>query len=87
MPSLRDSMDQMADKPWLRRLLSLLPPGVLSANANNYSFVVGLGLDGAVKANLQDRERGYINTTSAVDCDGALYLGSLTMPAVARMPL
>jgi hypothetical protein len=40
-----------------------------------------------VKANLQDRELGYINITSAVDCDGALYLGSLTMPAVARMPL
>ncbi len=87
MPSLRGSMDQMAGKPWLRRVLSLLPPGVLSANANNYSFVVGLGLDGAVKANLQDSKLGYINITSAVDCDGVLYLGSLTMPAVAAMPL
>ena len=87
MPSLRGGIDQMADKPWLRRLLSLLPPNVLSANANNYSFVVGLGLDGEVKANLQDSELGYINITSAVDCEGVLYLGSLTMPAVAALPL
>ncbi len=87
MPSLRTQAEKMADKPLLRRYLSLLPAHVLAANADNYSFVVGLGVDGEVVANLQDADRGFIDITSAVECDGGLYLGSLTMPAVGRYSL
>ncbi len=87
MPSLRTALDGMAARPWLRRALALLPTKVLSANSSNYSFVVGLGVDGSVRVNLQDINPGYMNITSAVECRGDLYLGSLTMPAVARIPL
>lgn len=87
MPSLRAGVDRLADKPWLRRLLSLLPDRVIHANTDNYSFVVGLDLNGEVVANLQDVDRGFVDITSAVECDGALYLGSLTMPSLALYPL
>ena len=49
--------------------------------------MIGLGLNGEVKHNLQDTAAGFNNITSANECDDALYLGSLTMAAVARYPL
>lgn len=87
MPSLRASLDFMADKPWLRRLISYIPDHVIHASTDSYSFVVGLDLEGRVIANLQDSGRGFVDTTSAVECHGALYLGSLTMPSLALYEL
>lgn len=87
MPALRPGIDDMAGRPWLRKLLSRLPIETLSADIPRYSFVIGLGLDGKVKHNLQDTAAGFNNITSANECDGSLYLGSLSMPAVARYPL
>ena len=77
----------MADQPMLRKLLSHLPMEILKQTVELYSFVVGLGLDGRVKHNLQDTGGNFTNITSANECDGWLYLGSLSMPAVARYPL
>lgn len=48
---------------------------------------VGLGLNAEVVHNLQDTAAAYSSITSANECDGSLFLGSLTMPAVARYPL
>lgn len=87
MPSLRAGIDTMADQPLLRNLLSRLPLATLQKVAVPYSFVVGLNLAGEVIHNLQDTAAGFNNITSANECAGALYLGSLTMPAVARYPL
>ena len=87
MPALREGVDAMAGKPALRKLLSRLPVETLTADIPRYSFVIGLGLNGEVKHNLQDTAAGFNNITSANECDDALYLGSLTMPAVARYPL
>jgi hypothetical protein len=49
--------------------------------------VLGFGLDGEVVQNLQDYNAGYNMITSANECDGSLYLGSINMSAVARYPL
>ena len=87
MPSLRDAVDAMAGHPQLRKAISHLPLETLQAGARPYSFVLGLGLDGAVVQNLQDTNAGYSMITSANECDGSLYLGSLSMPAVGRYPL
>lgn len=87
MPGLRAGVDAMAGQPQLRKILSRLPREMLLANAKPYSFVVGLDLEGAVRHNLQDSSAGFNNITSANECDGSLYLGSLTMPAVGRYPL
>lgn len=40
--------------------------------------------DGDVVHNLQDTAAGFNNITSVNECGGSLYLGSLTMPGVAR---
>ncbi len=86
-PSLREALDVNADNPYLRRLISLLPISALSAFSGSYSFVVGLDLQGGVVANLQDEAVGFANITSAIQCGQSLYLGSLTMPGIARYPL
>lgn len=87
MPSLRERLDMLAGLPLLRRFMSLLPDPILHANTDSYAFIVGLDLQGRVVANLQDADRGFVDTTSAIECDGALYIGSLTMPSLARYPL
>ena len=87
MPMLRSAADAMAGYPLVRKLLSHLPAESLGAGVTPYSFVVGLGLDGEVVQNLQDTNAGYHMITSANECDGSLYLGSVIMSAVARYPL
>ncbi len=86
MPALRPGIDSMAEKPFVRKVLSLLPMEVLHAGTAGYSFVVGLGLDGSVRHNLQDEDAGFSKITSANECGEHIYLGSLTMPAVGRYP-
>jgi len=87
MPSLRAGADALAGYPLVRKLLSHLPAESLRAGVTPYSFVVGLGLNGEVVRNLQDTNAGFHMITSANECDGSLYLGSVLMPAVARYPL
>jgi len=87
LPALRVGVDRMAGQPGLRKLLSRLPLETLASDVPRYSFVVGLGLEGNVKYNLQDTAAGFNNITSANECEGSLFLGSLSMPAVARYPL
>lgn len=87
LPGLRAGLNKLAGQPLVRKLLSRLPMQTLQDIAVPYSFVLGLGLDGEVKHNLQDTRAGFNNITSATECDGSLYLGSLTLPAVGRYPL
>lgn len=87
MPSLREqSLEDMADKPLIRRMVAALPYDSL-APPKIYSFVVGLGVDGSVKYNLQDPESRFEMITSVHERDGELHLGSLTMDAIAVVPL
>jgi hypothetical protein len=87
MPALREGLDAMADKPWLRKQLSRLSAHALADGLPRYTFVIGLGLEGQVRHNLQDTAAAFNNITSVNECDGSLYLGSLSMPAVARYRL
>jgi len=87
MPMLRSAADALAGYPLVRKLLSHLPVESLGAGVTPYSFVVGLDLNGEVVQNLQDINAGFHMITSANECDGSLYLGSVTMPAVGRYPL
>lgn len=84
MPSLRASLDSQAQSPWLRKLVSRLPQSVLAAGVSPYAFVVGIGLDGKVKENLQGDGTEYGMITSANECNGGLYLGSVTETSLAR---
>jgi sugar lactone lactonase YvrE len=87
MPGLRASLDASAQLPWLRKLVSHLPQEVLNQGAEPYAFVIAVGLDGKVRQNLQNTGPGYNMITSANECSGNLYLGSVTQPALARLPL
>ena len=87
MPSLRNGIDGFADKPFIRRLLSVLPTYFLSVGASVSSFVVAVDTQGQVVANLQDPKLGYHYITSATPCGGRLWLGSLQMSSVAQLPL
>ena len=87
MPSLRASADQLAERPFLRKMLAVLPGELMTAAVTPSSFVVGVDLAGNVVQNLYDPELGYHYITSATPCNGALWLGSLAMSAVGRLAL
>lgn len=84
MPSQRAALDSQAQLPWLRKVISHLPQRVLAEGVEPYAFVVGLGLDGMVKANLQGEGGNFSMITSANECNGSLYLGSVTETSLAR---
>ena len=84
MPSQRAALDSQAQSPWLRKLVSRLPPRVLAEGVSPYAFVVGIGLDGKVTANLQGKGEDFGMITSANECNGKLYLGSVTENSLAR---
>lgn len=87
MPSLRAGVDAVADLPWLRQWVSVLPTMLQEAAATPVSFVLGVGLDGSVVANLQDPALGYNYITSATPCREDLWLGSLHMMSAGHLPL
>ena len=87
MPSLRSSIDALADLPWLRGIISVLPSSLLAVAADVSSFVIGVNLDGKITTNLQDPALGYNYITSATPCGDTLWLGSLHMHSVAKLPV
>ena len=87
MPSLRENADQLAQQPFIRTLLSVLPGALMTAVVKPTSFVIGVDLNGQVKKNLQDPEFGYHYITSATPCGKTLWLGSLAMESVGRFAL
>ncbi len=87
MPSLRAPIDASADKPWLRKLMSRLPNNLIHMGSTAGSYAIGLDLQGNVKYNLQDPDAGYHMITSVNECGDSLFLGSVLMQSVARLPL
>jgi sugar lactone lactonase YvrE len=72
---------------FLRQVLARLP-AFLQPRPKMHSFVLGLDLDGKVAANLQYAgDDAYAPITSVREHGPFLYFGSLTYPAVGRLPL
>lgn len=85
-PSLRKrSFDVMAPRPWMRRLLARLPQRLLAAPAR-HGLVLAIDESGAVVDNLEDPNGAYSPITTACPRGGYLYLGSISEPAVGRVP-
>lgn len=73
--------------PFMRHLVSRLP-AFLQPRPKRHSFVLGLDLDGKVVANLQyEGSDAYAPITSVREHGPWLYFGSLTYPAIGRLPL
>jgi sugar lactone lactonase YvrE len=51
------------------------------------AFVIALDLDGHVVHNLQDRERRFVTSTGVLAHGGFLYVGSVAMDAIGRLPV
>jgi sugar lactone lactonase YvrE len=80
-------LDLLLPRPRVRTLVASLPAS-LQPQPVRYGFVVGFDEEtGAVIHNLQDPTGAYAPITSAREHEGHLWLGSLTEPAVARVPL
>lgn len=73
--------------PYLRTVISKLP-AFLQPRPKKHAFALGLDLDGKVVANLQYAgDDAYAPITSVREHGPWLYFGSLTYPAIGRLPL
>ncbi len=76
-----------AGNEWLRKVVYRLPK-FMQPQPREYSFALGLDLDGKLVANLQYEGKGaYAPITSVREYGQWLYFGSLTYPAIGRLPL
>ena len=85
----RDALlDQLLPgSPYLRTVVAKLP-AFLQPRPKKHAFVLGLDLDGKVVANLQYAGAdAYAPITSVRESGPWLYFGSLTYPAIGRLPL
>ena len=80
------SLDRLLPHPFWRKVIARLP-GWLQPAPLHHGFVLGLDPEGNVIHNLQDASPdAYAPVTSVEEWGGALYLGSLTAPAIGRLP-
>lgn len=87
MPSPRlPSMDRIAPRPFLRKVLLRLPAALHPAPLR-HGLVVELAPDGRPLRALHDPSGGVALVTSAMEREGSLYLGSYREPSLVVVPL
>ena len=79
-------VDGAAGLPWLRKVMVRLPAALQPA-PERHAHALAVNAQGEVVCSLQDRDGRFSTVTSVQEHDGWLYLGSLTEPALARLPL
>lgn len=75
-------------KPSIRKVILRLPQFIRTAKMAHVGYVLGLGIDGSIKHNLQDpsgKVYGFI--TSVTEQEGKLYLGSVAENALGILVL
>lgn len=78
-------VDQLAGTPFVRTMIQRLPTFV-RPKAVSYGHVVAIDGTGKVLASLQDPDGTYRLTTGAVEARDYIYVGSLVMPSLGRLP-
>jgi hypothetical protein len=82
------SLDAIRGWPaFLKKVLLRLPSWLEPTPPPPYGLVAGVNLAGEIVSSLHDPTGHYGATTSAVEIDGYLYIGSVVMSAVARVPV
>ncbi len=77
--------DNMADKPWLRRLTLRLPRALWPV-PKSYGHVIAITEDGKVVADLQDPTGAYPETTAVTETPERLYIQSLHAHGLGWLP-
>lgn len=77
--------DNMADKPWLRRLTLRLPRAFWPV-PKSYGHVVAFTEDGKIVADLQDPTGAYPETTAITETKDRLYVQSLHAHGLGWLP-
>ncbi|MGJ8670990.1 MAG: SMP-30/gluconolactonase/LRE family protein [Oceanococcus sp.] len=81
------NLDALLPHPFLRKIIWRLPKA-LHPMPVKHGFVLGLDLQGEVVHNLQDAsDDAFAPITSARQAGNYLFLGSLSAPSMARLPL
>lgn len=78
-------LDHVSGTPFVRTLVQRLP-SVVRPKAVAYGHVVAIDDTGKVLASLQDPDGTYRLTTGAVETSDYIYVGSLVMPSLGRLP-
>lgn len=78
------SLDQLADKPYVRKIVQRLP-SFLRPSAAHYGHVFKMDGQGNVLVSLQDPLGGFHTNTGAVEHDGWLYVSSLHEDSLGRL--
>jgi hypothetical protein len=73
--------------PFLRQHLWRMP-FLVNAPTKGVGYIQGLDMEGNVIHNLQDPTgKYYSNTTSVIEYEGFLYLGSFSASGIGRVPV
>lgn len=83
-----DMLDSLAARPLLRKMLfNFFRIVGFPESTSRYGWVVGVGTNGLIEANLQDPAGRVHSVTSANQFGDVLVLGSLAMDAIATVPV
>lgn len=77
-------LDSLSDNPFLRKVIQRLPAAI-KPKAEAYAHIAAIDPNGNVVKNLQDPGTEYAKTTSVLETDQHLYIGSLVAPYAARL--
>lgn len=84
-PISRTTIDGLHPYPFLTKLVFRIPKGLQPAPTLQ-GYIIGLDLEGNVIHTLQDLTGSvFAPTTSAIEFEGELYLGSLSMSGIGRI--
>jgi len=87
IPALRSAvLEGAADKPFLRKLLGILPLETMVPE-RLYSFVVAIDTEGNVRHTLQDPDAKFQSITSVNQFGNTLYIGSLKEQALLTIDI
>lgn len=78
-------IDTLSGQPFLRKVIQRLPK-YLRPKAVAYGHIIAIDGDGNILQDLQDPDGAYQANTSVMETRDSLYIGSLFMPVLGRVP-
>ena len=86
-PNPRHTLEALADKPLLRKLVGGLPAWVSGSLKEHFSMVSGFDLEGNLISSFRDPDARLNQITSVNECDGKLVMGSLISDSMGILEL